>query len=125
MEDGYIILRDVVPPATLGPLRDAVERMVEGRRGRTSQKPLPNQPPSGTWADSRQPWLISAPIATPVSPLNSCSGKQPWGVCRQLIDAEHVAVHNMNAICSSDTHDTGPGSWHRDVGPGEPAPLLV
>jgi hypothetical protein len=39
MEDGYIILRDVVPPATLGPLRDAVERMVEGRRGRTSQKP--------------------------------------------------------------------------------------
>src|SRR5271169_2212932 len=51
MEDGFIILRDVVPPATLGPLRDAVERMVEGRRGRTSQKPLPNQPPSGTWDD--------------------------------------------------------------------------
>jgi hypothetical protein len=51
-------------------------------------------------------------------------GETTLGVCRQLIDAEHVAVHNMNAICSSDTHDTGPGSWHRDVGSGEPAPLL-
>jgi len=124
MEDGYIILRDVVPPATLGPLRDAVERMVEGRRGRTSQKPLPNQPPSGTWADSRQPWLIFSTDCDSGLAIEFLLGETTLGVCRQLIDAEHVAVHNMNAICSSDTHDTGPGSWHRDLGPGEPAPLL-
>jgi hypothetical protein len=102
MEDGFIILRDVVLPATLGPMRDAVERMVESRRERTAQKPPPNQPPGGTWADSRQPWLIFNTDSDSGLAIEFLLGETTLGVCRQLIDAEHVAVHNMNTICNSD-----------------------
>jgi hypothetical protein len=42
MEEGYLILRNVVPPGLLDPLRAAVEHMVEGRR-----QPWPS---SSSWA---------------------------------------------------------------------------
>ena len=126
MENGFIILRNVVPPATLGPLRDAIEHMVEGRRERSAQMRLPHQPPGGTWADAGQPTLYfdTACDRDSAIALDFLLGETTLGVCRQLIEAAEVAPHSLATICSSDTKDTGPSFWHRDVGPGVPAPLI-
>ena len=126
MDDGYLILRDVVAPEQLEALRDAVESMVDGCRERSRQKRLPNQPPGGRWAESGQPRLCFNTDCDRDSALavDFLLGETTLGVCRQLIDAEQIAVHNMNTLCSGDTIDAGPGAWHRDIGPGNPAPLL-
>ena len=31
--------------------------------------------------------------------------------------------HNLACLCSATAGETGPARWHRDIGPGEPAPL--
>lgn len=125
MEDGYLILRNVVPPGLLDPVRAAVEHMVEGRRQLSTQLRLPNQPPGGTWAAAGQPRLNFANDCDTQSALavEFLLGETTLGVCRQLIDAEHVALHYMACICSADELESGPATWHRDIGPGDPAPL--
>ena len=45
------------------------------------------------------------------------------GVAQQLMDTEDVVPHNLACLCSATTGETGPAKWHRDIGPGEPAPL--
>ncbi len=125
MEDGYLILRNVVPPGLLDAVRAAVEHMVANRRQLSAQLRLPNQPPGGTWAAAGQPRLNFATDCDAQSALavEFLLGETTLGVCRQLIDAEHVALHYMACICSADEIESGPAAWHRDIGPGDPAPL--
>ena len=56
MEDGFIILRNVVPPDKLESVRAAVEHMVERRRETSQQQRLPGET-HGAWAASAQPRL--------------------------------------------------------------------
>ena len=124
MQDGFIILRNVVPPGDLERVRSAVEHMVERRREISQQQRLPGRD-HGDWSASAQPRLrFDADCdAESAAALEFLLGATTLGVARQLIDAEEVALHYMACICSSDTQDAGPARWHRDIGAGTPAPL--
>ncbi len=124
MEDGFIILRNVVPPKDLERVRAAVEHMIQHRREVSRQQRLPGEA-HGAWAASGQPRLqFHADCdAESTAAVEFLLGDTVLGVARQIIDADEVALHYMSCICSSDTQDAGPGRWHRDVGPGNPAPL--
>lgn len=125
-EQGFLLRRNVVPADRLQTVRDAVERMIDHRRQIADQRRLPGQPPGGEWAASAQPRLaLDRDLVDPTcaAAVELLVGDSTLGVCRQLIDAEHVAPHYMACICSAETHDAGPAAWHRDVGPGDPAPL--
>jgi ectoine hydroxylase-related dioxygenase (phytanoyl-CoA dioxygenase family) len=124
-EDGFLILRNVVPPDQLDGIRAGVEHMVDGRREREAQRRLPGEPEGGAWVAAGQPRLAFDRDcdASSANVIEFLLGETTLGVCRQLIDAEQVGPHFMACICSSESHDTGPATWHRDIGPGDPAPL--
>ena len=56
-EEGYNILRNVVPPEQLQQMRDGIEHMVNRRKEVSAQKRMPNEPPGGAWEASGQPRL--------------------------------------------------------------------
>ncbi len=58
LDDGFIILREVVPPGELENLRSAFERLVDRQREVWIQQRGTDDPPSGQWEASAQPWLV-------------------------------------------------------------------
>ena len=56
-EEGYNILREVVPKAELEPLRRSIEHMVSRRRELSTQRRFPTDPRGGDWESSAQPRL--------------------------------------------------------------------
>jgi hypothetical protein len=125
MKDGYLILRNVVPPDQLESLRGSLERMVEKRRELSRQRRTPDQPPGGEWEAAAQPRLNFAIDCDEQSagPIEFLLGETTLGVCRQLMDAEDVSPHYFACSCNAESRDFGPAAWHRDIGPGDPAPL--
>jgi ectoine hydroxylase-related dioxygenase (phytanoyl-CoA dioxygenase family) len=123
-EEGYNILRNVVPPEQLQQMRDGIEHMVNRRKEVSAQKRMPNEPPGGAWEASGQPRLqfYADCDAESAFTIEFFLHENTLGVCQQLMDAEHVMPHQFSCICSGN-RDVGPARWHRDVGPGEPAPL--
>ena len=125
MEEGYIILRNVVPPAQLEQLRGSIEHMVNQRREISAQRRTPNEPPGGEWEAHAQPRLRPNDIRDEMSAfaIESLLHENTLGVSQQLMDAKHVVPHQFGCLCSAVSRDSGPALWHRDIGPGEPAPF--
>lgn len=123
-EKGYNILREVVPKAGLEPLRRSIEHMVSRRKELSAQRRFPTDPQGGDWGSSAQPRLQFDTDCDEVSgtAIEFLLHENTLGVSQQLMAAEHVVPHQFACICSG-SHDAGPMHWHRDVGPGEPAPL--
>ena len=57
MEEGYLVLREVVPPEELDALRESYELMVSRQRDIWARERAPNDPPGGVWETSPQPRL--------------------------------------------------------------------
>ena len=53
--EGYLILRNVVPPERLGAMRLAIERMVDQEKARSAAARQPGDPLGGAWYESAQP----------------------------------------------------------------------
>lgn len=123
--EGFLILRDVVPPTQLTGLRAGVEHMIDNRREREAQRRLPGDPENGSWVAAGQPRLMFDQDcdAQSAAVIDFLLGETTLGVCRQLIAAKDIGPHYMACICSSESYDAGPASWHRDIGPADPAPL--
>ncbi len=125
MDEGYNILHNVVPPDQLQPLRNSIEHMVNRKKELSEQRRTPDQPPGGEWAASGQPRLAFAADCDRESAnaIEFLLHENTLGVAQQLMDTEDVVPHNLACICSATAGETGPATWHRDIGPGEPAPL--
>ncbi|MBI1924624.1 phytanoyl-CoA dioxygenase family protein [Candidatus Poribacteria bacterium] len=125
MEEGYNILRNVVPKERLEPLRRSIEQMVNRRKEISIQRRLPNEPPGGAWEASAQPRLKFDTDCDQESAfaIEFLLHQNTLGVSQQLMDAEQVVPHQFACLCSPVSRDFGPMRWHRDIGPGEPAPL--
>ena len=123
-EEGYNILREVVPKAELEPLRRSIEHMVNRRREIASQRRFPTDPQGGDWANSAQPRLKFDTDCDEksASAIEFLLHENTLGVGQQLMEAAYVVPHQFACICSG-SQDAGPMRWHRDIGPGEPAPL--
>jgi ectoine hydroxylase-related dioxygenase (phytanoyl-CoA dioxygenase family) len=125
MEEGYIVLRNVIPSEHLAPLRACIEHMVERRKELSVQRRVPGEPAGGAWEASAQPRLsFDADCdAQSASVFDWLLHEHTLGVSRQLMEARHVVPHNFNCLCSPVSRDFGPARWHRDIAPGDPAPL--
>ena len=80
-EEGYNILREVVPKAELEPLRRNIEHMVDRRKEVSAQRRFPSDPQGGDWESSAQPRLQFHTDCDEMSdqPLNFCFTKIRWG----------------------------------------------
>lgn len=125
MDQGYILLRNVIPPDHLETLRAGIEHMVAQRREVSAQRRVPGEPPGGAWEASAQPRLSFDRDCDEqsITAIRFLMHENTLGVSRQLMDAEHVVPHNFNCLCSPVSRDFGPATWHRDIAPGDPAPL--
>lgn len=123
-QNGYVILRNVVPPEQLSGLRDCFETLVEKQRRIWAEKRRPEDPPGGVWETSAQPRLLFNEVIDPqtAAAAEFCLHDHTLGVSRRLMGTPEATVTAMFLMCNP-VRDHGPATWHRDVGPGHPAPI--
>ena len=130
MEEGYLVVREVIPPEELDSLRESYELMVSRQREIWSRERAPNDPPGGVWETSAQPRLLLGrdPLAGHVDE-KTASAIEIWahenmqGVSSELLGAADAGVTEMMLMCNP-VRDCGPATWHRDHHPIDTAPLL-
>lgn len=129
MEEGYLVLREVIPPDELNALRESYELMVSRQREIWVQERGPNDPPEGVWETSAQPRLHlgHGPLSGLVD-AETASAVEIWthentqGVSSELLSVEDAGVTEMMLMCNP-VSDRGPAAWHRDHHPIDTAPL--
>ena len=123
-EDGFIVLRGVVPPDWLGPLRDSFERMVDRQRDIWARERKPGDPPGGAWETGHQPRLQFETLVDgeTADTMAFCLHEHTMGVSRRIMDAEAAGNTGFMFMCNPVT-DRGPAAWHRDIHPIDQAPL--
>lgn len=121
LDDGFIIVREVIPPRQLDQLRASVETLVERQKAIWACEQQPS-----VWETSPQPRLSSFERLIDEATANTVEiwlHENTLGVCRQLLSVpEQASVAGMMLMCSPQ-RDHGPAHWHRDVHPIDMAPL--
>ncbi|MDE2845768.1 MAG: phytanoyl-CoA dioxygenase family protein [Gemmatimonadota bacterium] len=123
-EDGFIVLRGVVPPDWLGPLRDSFERMVDRQREIWTRERKPDDPPGGAWETGHQPRLQFETLVDgdTANTMAFCLHENTMGVSRRIMNSEAAGNTGFMFMCNPVT-DRGPAPWHRDIHPIDQAPL--
>ena len=126
LEQGYLVLREVIPSDRLSQLRADFEVLVERQKRIWAQERGPDDPPGGDWETRPQPRLVSYNRlidAATTSTVEVWLQENTLGVSRQLLSVPAAAsVAGMMLMCSP-VRDHGPARWHRDVHPIDMAPL--
>ena len=130
LEEGYLILRQVIPPADLRRVRAASERLLEKQKAAWRRERAPGDPPGGEWEASSQPRVMVQDFAGSVD-AGCIPGIEIWhheniqGVSSELLGVADAAVTEMMIMCSP-VRDHGTGGhrgWHRDLYPPFSAPV--
>ena len=124
LTDGYLIIRECIPPQQLEQLRQSFETLVEHQRGIWKRERKPDDPPGGHWETASQPrlWFDTIVDETTADTVEFCLHENTMGVSRQLLCAPEVGILAMFMMCSP-VRDHGPAKWHRDLHPVDQAPL--
>ena len=121
--DGYLVLRNVVPPEQLDEIRLLTELMVDREKARSAAQRQAGAPPGGAWYQNAQPRLGMDSIdAQTAGVIDFCLGPTTYGVSHQLMQAPTTALTAFGALCSG-LIDYGYTDWHRDASSAEQAPL--
>lgn len=129
MEEGYLVLRNVIPPEELNTVRESYELMVSRQREIWIKERQPHDPPEGIWETSAQPRLHLSrdPLAGLVD-KRTASAVEVWthenmqSISSELLGVEDAGVTEMMLMCNP-CKDHGPAAWHRDHHPIDTAPL--
>ena len=129
LEEGYVVLRNVIPADELDELRASYEILVERQKVIWAQEREPDDPPGGVWETSRQPRLLLTrrPLADSID-ADTASAVEIWlhentqGASSELLGVSDAAVTEMMLMCNP-VRDRGPAHWHRDLYPPYGAPL--
>ncbi len=122
--DGFLIIRECIPPKHLDMLRKSFEVLVERQKIKWADERQPGDPPGGVWETAAQPRV--APYEKLIDSGTSdtvefCLHENTMGVCEHLMGAT-AGVQQFMLMCSPVT-DHGPAAWHRDIHPIDQAPL--
>lgn len=130
LKEGYVVLRGVVPPDELEPLRASYEVLVEHQKQIWADTREADDPPGGHWETAMQPRLnLGAPPLADLIDERSAAAVEIWlhehtqRASSQLLGVEDAAVTQMSLMCSPPYKDFGPAQWHRDFFPAYCAPL--
>ena len=127
LEEGYLILRNVIPPDRLEALRESHELMVDRQRVIWAQNRGPDDPPGGAWETAGQPRLHLQGMRKQidertVETLELWQHENLQGVSSELMGVEDAGVTEMMMMCNP-VSDRGPARWHRDYHPLNWAPV--
>ena len=120
---GYLVLRNVVPPERLDAMRLAIEWMVDREKARSAAARQPGDPLGGAWYEKIHPRLnMNSVDAETADVIDFCLDETTFGVSSQLMQAPVTALTAFGALCSG-LVDYGYTDWHRDASSAEQAPL--
>ena len=128
LEEGYVIVRQVVPPDQLEELRRVYEILVDRQRAIWARDRAPGDPPGGHWETGAQPRLILTSLAGEID-ASTAGAIEIWlhenvqGASSRLLGVEDAAVTEMMLMCSP-VRDHGPARWHRDFSPGHSSSVM-
>ena len=127
LEDGYLIVREAIPPEELESVRTAYEVLVDRQRELWTHDRKPGDPPGGLWESAPQPRLNLGAMSTLIDEHSAKAGEtwlfpQIHGTSSALLDVPDAAVTEMMLMCNP-VRDHGPARWHRDMYPPYCAPL--
>ena len=121
LDDGYLILREVIPPDQLDQLRTSFEVLVERQKAIWAREKVPS-----VWETGGQPRLVHFQNLIDEGTADTVEAwlhENTLGVSRQLLSVpEQTGVAGLMLMCSPQK-DHGPAHWHRDVHPIDMAPL--
>ncbi|MAG36826.1 MAG: hypothetical protein CL878_11375 [Dehalococcoidia bacterium] len=123
LDDGFIILRQVIPPERLDELRTSYETIVK-RQHQIWSGELEWDEPVGMDYKPKQPRIVLSAVvdAATADTVEFCLHENTLGVSRQLMRAPEASPVGMFLMCNPET-DHGPDAWHRDIPPARLAPL--
>ena len=130
LNEGYLILRGVVPRGDLSHLRAHCESLLEMQKVKWAADRGPDDPPGGEWETASQPRVIGHQMAPEID--ESCiAAVEIWnrenvrGVSSELLGVPDAGVTEMMMMCSPvrDHGTDGHRGWHRDVYPPFSAPI--
>ena len=130
LEDGFLIVRQVIPAEQLETLRAAYELLVERQKVVWARQRGPDDPPGGAWETGAQPRLSVHSMGDQID-AGAAPAVEIWchgntqGVSSRLLGVEDAGVTEMMLMCSP-VRDHGTGGhrgWHRDFYPPHTAPL--
>ena len=125
LQDGYVILRQVIPPERLQGMRLMAELMVDESKARSAANRTPDQAPGGAWYAGAQPRVEVAKVVDDDTAglVEFFLEENTLGVACQITAAPRTRLCQMQITCS--THiDYGYGDWHRDSSASEQTPLF-
>ena len=118
LEQGFVILREVIPPGDLERMRRCHETLVERQRAVWARQAGPDDPPGGVWETSNQPRLningMGAEHDRETAPaIELWLHENTQGVSSHLLAEEDIPNTEMMMMCNP-VSDRGPAAWHRD-----------
>ena len=120
-DDGYIILREVIPPEQLDDVRASFEVLVERQKEIWAQEGN-----RSVWETGAQPRLVHFENLINEETANTVETwmhENTLGVGSQLLSVPNqTGIAGMMLMCSPQ-RDHGPAHWHRDVHPIDMAPM--
>ena len=121
LQDGYVILKNVIPPDRLDELRASFETLVDRQQAIWARDP---EDPRGMAYKVKQPRLAFQTLVDPATAntVEFCLHENTLGVSRQALRTPDVGLKQMFLMCNPATH-YGPDLWHRDSQPTSQAPL--
>ena len=129
MEQGYLVLRNVIPPGRLEAMRASCETVLDRQKAVWARERDPGGPPRvGVYEKHRQPrvfmerpGLIDEETANVVEDF--WVADETLDIAGQLLCNPQPNVTNMMMMCNPVRDWPGGTGWHRDVHPVDMAPL--
>ena len=121
--DGYLIIREAVPPEHLGNLRISSELMVDEMKRLSRRARQPEDPFGGSWYAQPQPRVEVERVVTEETAnlVDFYLGESVLGVSQPLLDGPEIAISSAQISCSG-LIDYGFTAWHRDASAATQAP---
>lgn len=125
-DDGFVVVRGVIPPEELEETRDSFDRLVDRQRQIWRSEAGPDDSPDGVWATGAQPRLVT--YEGLVDDTDSARAIElilgaPLQISQQIMQAPAVAPTQFMMMCNPQ-RDHGPAAWHRDIHPIDQAPVI-
>ena len=128
MDQGYLIIRNLIPPSRLESMRASCETMLERQKAHWASERGPDDPPGGEYETARQPrvmmknpGLIDAETANVVEDF--WVADETLEIASQLLCEPEPCITEMMMMCNPVRDWPGGTGWHRDIHPVDMAPL--
>ena len=128
MDQGFLVLRNVIPPAKLDAMRASCEAILERQKIVWARDRQPDDPPGGVWETSLQPrvgmerpGMIDNETANVVEDF--WVADETLDTASRLLCNPEPNVNSMWMMCNPQTDHIGGTGGHRDIHPEDMAPM--